>query len=316
MTQWFTLAFGGGLLSAVLYAAILGGSFGAMVLAYLTPLPLFLVGLGLGAQPGLMAAVTASVLVLGITGSPLGSFLFAIGNALPVWLMVRQVLLSRETEAAVEWYPPGPLLLLLTGFGAGAVGLAFLAALAVPGGLEGAVGELIVESLRQMQADGLPFTESDRQNVADALAPVFPGGVAVSWLAMLIVNGLLAQGLLLRFERAVRPGMSLRDLALPDWAVMPLMAATAGAVLVSGPLGYLSLNLAVVLVVPFFFSGLAVIHAFADAQTARIPLLVAFYLLVFLFGWPVLMVVGVGLVDQWLKLRRRTFVVGAGRRDE
>ena len=42
---------GAGLLSAGLHLAMALGSFGAVILAYLAPLPLFLVGLSLGFLP-------------------------------------------------------------------------------------------------------------------------------------------------------------------------------------------------------------------------------------------------------------------------
>ena len=70
-------------------------------------------------------------------------------------------------------------------------------------------------------------------------------------------------------------------------------------------LAYLALNAAIVLLVPFFFAGLAVVHAFAGGRQARTLLLMVFYFFLLVSGWPIAMVVGLGVIEQWAGLRRR-----------
>ena len=67
----------------------------------------------------------------------------------------------------------------------------------------------------------------------------------------------------------------------------------------------LALNAAIVLLVPFFFAGLAVVHAFAGGRQARTLLLMVFYFFLLVSGWPIAMVVGLGVIEQWAGLRRR-----------
>jgi hypothetical protein len=50
---------GGGVLSALLYLSVLAGGFGALILAWLAPLPLLLVGLSLGTGACLLAGAVA-----------------------------------------------------------------------------------------------------------------------------------------------------------------------------------------------------------------------------------------------------------------
>ena len=72
-----------------------------------------------------------------------------------------------------------------------------------------------------------------------------------------------------------------------------------------GQLAYLALNVVIVLLVPFFFAGLAVVHAFASGRQARTLLLVVFYFFLLVSGWPIALVIGLGVIEQWAGLRRR-----------
>ena len=61
----------------------------------------------------------------------------------------------------------------------------------------------------------------------------------------------------------------------------------------------------IVLTVPFCLAGLAVVHAAARRAAKPYPLLVTFYLVAGLFGWPLLIVAIVGAIAAPLGLRRR-----------
>jgi hypothetical protein len=61
----------------------------------------------------------------------------------------------------------------------------------------------------------------------------------------------------------------------------------------------------IVLVIPFCLAGLAVLHTLVRRlPRPQIPL-VAFYVLAGLFGWPLLVIAVLGLLDAPLGLRRR-----------
>jgi uncharacterized protein YybS (DUF2232 family) len=61
----------------------------------------------------------------------------------------------------------------------------------------------------------------------------------------------------------------------------------------------------IVLSVPFCLAGLAVLHAAVRRlQYRQIPL-VAFYVLAGLFGWPLVVITVLGVLDAPLGLRRR-----------
>jgi hypothetical protein len=154
---------------------------------------------------------------------------------------------------------------------------------------------------RLLTAQGEPALEPD----TFWIAPALPGFVVISWLTMTIVNGALAQGVLMRFGRNRRPPMRLDDIDLPRWSAPAFVALVAGASVAPDPVGFAALNMALILAVPMAFAGLSVVHAAARSRSARMPILIGFYMCLFLFGWPIVLVVGLGMIEQWMGLRRR-----------
>jgi hypothetical protein len=294
---------------------------GGLLLLLLAPLPLFGVGLAHGA----MASVVAGGTVLVIAAVAAG--LLAAGGALafmvgPSVLLVRQALLNRVPAGApagdggapdLEWYPPGLLVgwLPLIGMAWLALYLAFM--LGEPDGMEALVRRNLEEAL------GLWLTQVDPAQIAgfaERMAGYVLGIGIVGWLLVLAINGALAQGALAGFGRNLRPSPDPVDMDLPRWIAPALALALAGAFLLSGDLGFAAKNLVAVLLLPFFFAGLAVVHAFARRSKAGRPLLVLFYALLVLFNGLAAFVVLLGLFDQWANIRRRLTAAAPGQEEE
>ena len=102
---------GAGALSALLYLTVQWPSPGALILAYLSPLVLYLVGFSLGTS-AVMIAVAAGTVVAFLAGGGLDAAAYLVLNAAPAGLLVRFALLSRPSEdgQTAEWYPAGQLL--------------------------------------------------------------------------------------------------------------------------------------------------------------------------------------------------------------
>ncbi len=302
----------GGATSALLYLSVLFGGLGALILGYLAPLPLFATGLWLGASAAALAALAGTLLVALASGGALAAIAYMVSAALPVVVLARQALLARTAaDGSLEWYPPGLALMVLTGLGFGLFLLAALLTAGEPDGLEGVAREALVQMARQFAPDQPPL-EADALWIASAL----PGMVIISWMVMTIVNGALAQGLVMRFGVNRRPSMGLADLDLPGWMVPAFLGGALVSALVPGFLGFLALNASMILAVPLGFLGLSVVHAYARGRSARVPLLVGFYLFLFLFGWPIVFLIGLGVIEQWIGLRRRIAAAGPGEEDE
>lgn len=288
-----------GALGASPYLVALGGSPGAMILVYLTQLPLFTAGLWLGVGGSIMAGLAASLILLAASNI-VAAGVFAGLNAVPVVFLVRQALLARPgATGAIEWYPPGLLTAWLTGLGLAATALAFLL-LGGPEGIQSALHDLLGPTLGR-RLDG---TDAEREELLGLAAVILPGIVAVSWMIMTLTNGALAQGVLARFGASWRPSPDLAALALPMWIPI-LLAVAAGATVLGGTSRLLGINVMIVLAVPFCLAGLAVLHTVARRLPRPMILLATFYVLAALFGWPLLLITLLGLIDSSLGLRRR-----------
>ncbi len=310
MSKDMLIAVGGGGLSAAASMTFLMGS-PAMVFVYLAPLPLLLVGLGLGTKAGAVAGVTG-VIIAGLTGGATTAGLYGLLDALPAALVVRQALMQRPTGPAgsVQWYPVGSILGWLTVLGAGIFLTAVLASHAIgEAGIEGSVSTYLDRAVTIMVP---ALGETERATAVARFTPLFPGFVVASWLVMTAVNGALAQAVLVRMGRGLRPRTALADLKLPEWMSVLLVASAAVALLGPGELEYIGRNLVIILVVPFFFLGLAVIHTLARHAVPMAMLLAVFYFvfygLLLFTGWTAMMVVaGIGLIEQWGGGLRRRF---------
>lgn len=302
MSRAQLIALGAGVLSALCYVATALGSLGGLVLAYLAQLPLFAVGLSAGFAAASIASLAGLVVVA--VSFPLDkTALFALTMALPVVVLVNRALLSRTGPGGtVEWYPPGYLLAMLN-----ALALALLVGAALvlwghEGGMVGAIRAHVAEMARgTTPPEAGDLTAALEQSL---IVRFVPAAVLTSWQLMVIVNGLLAQGVLASFGRNLRPGAPFVELELPRWPFWALGLSVLLS-LAPGQWGDLGANAAAVAALPFLFLGLSVIHALAARRRARVFILIAVYFFLLIAGWPALIVAALGAAEPWLRLRQR-----------
>jgi hypothetical protein len=302
-TRRFGFALAAGLFSALLFLSLAKGIGSGIILSYVAPLPPMMIGLALGTPAALVAAAMGTVAVMVVIGG-LSGLLFFVIVAIPALVVANRSLLWRETaDGSVEWYPPGFVLAWLTAIGLALllVGMALVAD--HPEGVRGWVAETIGRALDLLAADLAP---AKRAETVGWWTPLFPSMTVVSWLLMAVVNAVGAQALLVRLGHNRRPVPAYRELMLPDWPAAALAVTGLAGLAATGDLGYGAANMAVVLLVPFVFMGLAGIHRFAAAKpNARVILGLAYGLLILAFGWAAIAAAGLGLVRFWrLRFRR------------
>jgi hypothetical protein len=304
MPQVAGLALLGGVISAALFLALLTGLPGMVVFAYFMQLPLMLVGLTLGVA-GSVIAVAGAVVVNGLIAGVLATIIYALVQAVPAVVVVRQALLSRQQDRKVEWFPPGLLLAQLAVLAALGTSVVFVLMLGEPGGLKGTIERFLTAALADLGAIEATAEPPPQLGI---WVDLFPGLMAASWLTMVAINAVLAQGLAVRLGWNRRPSPDFAALELPGW-LWPVIAGSALLALLSAldesGLGFLGRSLLIVLVVPYAFLGLAVIHALARRLSHPGLALLAVYAGVVLLGWPVLGILLLGFVEDWVQLRRR-----------
>jgi Predicted membrane protein (DUF2232) len=311
MARSIAFSAGAGVLSASLMLALLAGSMGAMVLAYLTPLPLFYVGLTFGVGAAVLAGMagTAASWVIG----PIAALGYFLVFALPVAVLVRQGMLWRAgPDGSREYYPPGRLVIWLAGLAAAGLALAAIFSLEIEGGLPGALQPALE------RAFGLFAPPREFGAVtfdAARWAVVLPAVIAASWMLMIIINGALAQGLATRFKHTLIPSPSLALIELPH-ALAVVVAVAAVVAAVGGPIGAIGLAVEAIVAVPFFLQGLALLHTVAYRTQSPQIVLLAVYGVLALFTAGILLVAILGLIEQWARLRRRLAGLPRSREDE
>lgn len=307
MVKNVTIAIALGILSALLLSFAFPGAGAAtivavsvrwIIMASLAIVPLFAAGLGFGLATAVISVLTGAVMV-SIFATPMSGLIYALFCGLPVLAIVRQALQWREDGGKVYWYPVERLTLLWAGLGV----IPTLAAATLLWTNEDLRAELTVQYdsfLAQMETMGAaPLTMTADEYLGFALQFIGP-----MWALFLLLGGSLAQGLLVRFEKNIRPTPELNKLKLPLWAHVLFLGLAALIVLFQG-LGAIAGALVIMLSIAFLIQGMVIIHQISKGWSVRGPLLVTIYILLILMLWPALLVIIVGLVDHWVGFRAR-----------
>lgn len=289
-----------GLASAVLAGSILTQSSLAILLFFISPLPVMLAGLSFGATAALVGALTCTILVSFIVSAPAALIVAAVSMA-PSALAVFLIALARPAEEIggeaghIVWFPLGDTLF----FCAILIAAAFIG-IGIYGGYDLAFAtefagefEKQFKSVNPEYAPGADFAGSLANFIFYAVPIVQPA----MFTLVLTANLWLALQLVRSSGRLARPKdnwpMSLR---MPK-AALPAFAIALASSFVSGPIGLVALVFCGVLAACFTMAGFAVLHDRTRDKPWQTAVLILAYVSSFLF-LPVLAVfVFLGLFD-------------------
>lgn len=311
MPPFLLISISAGLLSAVFYGAAASGSALSLFSIYLSPLPLFMLGLSFGGNAALIGGIFGTG-AIALAGGPLIGLAYFLSNAAAPIVLTRVALWSREAygegpQPAIEWYPTGLLFVWLSGLGIAMILLFALGLQATEGGVTGWIEHVLQVDLltktiidAQIQA-GLPPADGAalKQNLTWFALP----GLGFFWSLISVGNGALAQQALVRLGRNKRPTPEILDMTLPDYALIPLAAGGLMALL-PGDFGLTGGAIAILAAIPYFFLGLATVHVISHRLPARTFALTVFYILLMVLGWPFLLIVGLGITEHFANYRR------------
>jgi len=315
MMQIGLIGIAAGAAAALLFASVASGVWLSIPLFYLAPLPILIAALGWSHWAALIAAL-AGAMALAAFFSPVFFFAFLAGAGVPAWWLGYLAMLARpisngsgNSAAPLEWYPPGRLVCWA----------AILAALVVIVAIPSFGGD--AASFRAALRDALMHILNVQTNVpADAGASVpgirnahglvdflvvaVPPAAAIVATITSLVNLWLAARIVKVSGRLQRPWPQLSAMTFPK----PMAAMLAAAVILSfagGMIGIVAAVLAAGLLMAFAVLGLAVLHAVTQGLSSRAFLLGGIYAALIIFGWPVLALCAVGLIDVAFDLRPR-----------
>lgn len=311
------LAVCAGLLSAVIFAAAAAVPLlPRAVLFFLTPLPICLVGLGLGWR---LSAIAGTAAILGILAAagPRFALTFAATEAVPIAALTYLALLRRTVAgtppgpAAIEWYPVGRLVF----WAALVAGVLALLSLIVLGGdldavrkaLRAALDSFVEAQLTPGAADGGPaaLAPEDMDKLAESALYLFPAFLAMSWMTGLLFTLWLAGRILLAAGRLTRPWPDLARIAYPRGTPLALAATIALPLFVTGYPALVASGFAGALFLAYVLLGLAIVHFVTRGQGWRPFALWALYLaLVALSSFVAPLLAVLGLSETIIPLRR------------
>ena len=311
MMQIGLIGISAGAAAALLFASVTSGTLFSIPLFYLAPLPIMIAGLGWSHWSALVGAVAAAA-ALGLFFG--GTFLLAFlaGAGLPAWWLSYLTMLARPAAAggngagpvALEWYPPGRLVVWASVLGAMVVLVAILnfgtGADSFRVGLHSALSRMLGVAT---DADGTPPSKN-AVDLVNFLVMAIPPAAAVLATVTNVVNLWIAARVVKFSGRLTRPWPQLSEMTFP-----PMFGATLAAAIilsfVGGMPGILAGVLAASFVMGYGVLGFAVLHSITQGIGSRSFLLAGVYVSVIIFGWPVLVLCLLGIIETVMNLRAR-----------
>ena len=306
-----------GAASALMFASIISGALISLVLFYLAPLPLMVAAIGWGPLCASLGGIAAAIGLGALFGLPY-CIAFAVTVALPAWWLGHLVLLSRPIgkvaigkvaagqaapDAAapeLEWYPVGRILLWLAGFAT----LTTIAALLTLGtDAETIIGTLRRGLMRMLRATD-PQSSGEAGQFVDALVRIAPAGATIIAMLTLTLNLWLSAKITATSGRLRRPWPDMKTAELPPMTLVALCVALAFC-FTGGLLAIAAQITATALMMGYALTGFAVLHTLTLALKSRTFWLGSTYVVVVVFGWPVIAMVILGLADAMFGFRER-----------
>jgi hypothetical protein len=312
MMQFGLIGIGAGAAAALLFASVTSGAWLSIPLFYLAPLPIMLAGLGWSHWAALIAAVTGA-LALAVVFGPVFFFSFLAGAGLPAWWLGYLAMLARPLgnggAAALEWYPPGRLVVWAAILG----GLVVVVAIPNFGhdaesfraGLHQALTHILrvdteLPAAAPLSTPGGP----NASRLVDFLVAAIPPAAAVLATVTNVFNLWLA-GAIVKFSGLLkRPWPPLAAMTFPR-ALAAALAIAVALSFVGSLIGIVAGVVSASLLMAYGVLGFAVLHAITRGMASRIFLLGGVYAAVLVLGWPVLALCLLGLIDAAIDLRAR-----------
>jgi uncharacterized protein YybS (DUF2232 family) len=295
----------GGISALALGVALSHANSLLIFLSYLTALPIFVVGLATGGANALIASAIGMGVLLFAT-APTVVLIYALIFVVPasglVFLALRY---RRSDDGKVYWYPEGYLLTALTLYAC----LLFLTIAATAAGPDGGLltitTRLLNEALPQITAQQPPETAARIAEAIPQLARILPALVGCSWIFLMMISGFVGHIIVKQQNWHIRDVFELKSIVIPQWLIAAAALTGLAGFFAPGDYGYLATNVCMMLSLPFFFVGLAVMHVFAGRQKAPMWVLIPFYVVLTLLPQLGLFVALLGAFDQGLNLRQR-----------
>jgi len=313
MMQIILIGVAAGATSALLFASIASGSPLSFLLANFAQLPILIAAIGWTHFSAAAAVVLATAGLVVLFGWWIAfSFLLAIG--LPAWWLGYLALLGRtvptnEGTTTVEWYPVGRIVIWTAIAAAAMVTVSMMRYGAdfasIQAGLKREL-EFAMRFLTGASKDAplqIPGVK-DADKLLDVLMLVVPPMKTIAFTLTSLFNLWVAVRVVKISGRLKRPLPAISQMTFPRFTPA-VFAGAAVATFLPDLVGLIGTLLTASLLLAYALLGFAVMHAITIGVGGRGVMLTGMYLLVMLFGWPILLMSVLGLIETVLSLRAR-----------
>ena len=293
------------------FSFFIGGPL-AVLLSLVAAVPLYMVGLSLGPAYALLGAAAGTVLVavLWLPTLPVFLLMMAIPAVVLSWAALTPLDLNGSGTA--QRPESGALLALIVGYAIAIITVAGFAFAGHEGGLTGLMLATMREPLQElMSAMDVGTSPEEVEMLAEYMAMSLPAAFAVYWVVWTIANIGIANALLRRLGTTLRTDFNVLTVTPPAWtsiAFVGLVAVSfvAETTLEGSVTAMVARNAVILMVLIFFLVGVSVVHVITIGRPARGLILTLFYGLVLVSVWLALVVAGLGIIEQWARLREKT----------
>ncbi len=304
----FAVSVLGGVAAAVIFAVVVRGGLGGILLAHLAPLTIMIVGLAFGLIHGATSAILASV-ILSLWLNPVIGMAYALLIAAPAWTAVyaasgaprggRDLL----TSNLPGWAALAPAVFLAT-----AIIFWLIVASVIFGSLDEALNPIRARAfilLDLMVKERDLGDKIDPTTLSASVARAVPAFLAGYGLLIHVVNLWLAARIAQASKLLSRPWPDIaKEFRVPK-AVGGLFLGGIALSFFDGPAGPIGMVLATTTGLLLAFQGLAVAHIFLRGSRSSALVLAIIYFTLGFLGWPILIFAALGLADLIFNYRAR-----------
>lgn len=284
------------LIASVLFLMVLGTGLG-VVFFFVATIPLFFVGLSGKLTACLQACSLASIPIAIVTASPSITFVFLAFLAAPTWMICHfltkhfDLKIGEQLPILRLWYPAGLVTMHLAIYACAV--LAVITTIFATG--ETNLPQYLDASIKTQITTMKQEYNIEFESLPSNFSFMLCGFMAWLWAALLWFQAWTANLALIHKKMAARPSLAITPFPMPAW-LLTLMGICALASLIGGEsMRFLGKASLIILLLPYFFQGLAFIHVSTHKWAGRSVFLFFIYLSVAIFFWPAFALAGIGL---------------------
>ncbi|MDX2028183.1 MAG: DUF2232 domain-containing protein [Alphaproteobacteria bacterium] len=295
----------GGASAGLFAVALMHAGTALIFLAYLAAVPVFIAGLGAGVFAALIASATGIAYLA--SSQPVNyAVAYAFINALPCILLTTLALRPQSgADKKSLRYSEGDVLTSACVYTCVVFLVLIGATWNEEGGLLGLTTRLIKEAAAPATAQMDAAVAQQFTEMVMRLVKFTPAMTGLSWVLILVISLVAAQIIVQKQKWNLRPAFAFHGLHVPGWLIFAVAATGMAGAFAPAPYDYIGSNLSIILGLPFFFAGLAIVHVWAALQKSGNLILTFFYLFMTILPLFAVIPVFVGVIDQWANFRQR-----------